>query len=114
MLRAPTPGADATLIKVSMTQVPAGSRAAISGAAGFLGSHFCDRLLAEGMEVIALDNLITGSERNIAHLRENPKFHFRLHDVTRPVEIEGPIDFVLHLASPASPKDYLEHPDRDA
>jgi dTDP-glucose 4,6-dehydratase len=90
--------------------IPAGSRVAISGAAGFIGSHFCDRLLAEGCEVIGLDNLLTGSMRNIAHLEANPRFHFLLHDVTRPVDIGSPVDFVLHLASPASPKDYLEHP----
>ncbi|MEP6715698.1 MAG: UDP-glucuronic acid decarboxylase family protein [Terriglobia bacterium] len=93
-----------------MKTAPAGSRAVISGAAGFIGSHFCDRLLAEGFEVVALDNLLTGSERNIEHLRDNERFHFRLQDVTRPVEIDGAVDFVLHLASPASPKDYLEHP----
>jgi dTDP-glucose 4,6-dehydratase len=87
-----------------------GIRAVISGAAGFVGSHFCDRLLAEGLEVVALDNLLTGSERNIEHLRDDSRFRFLLHDVTRPVNIEGPVDFVLHLASPASPRDYLEHP----
>jgi dTDP-glucose 4,6-dehydratase len=84
--------------------------AVISGAAGFIGSHFCDRLLAEGFEVTALDNLLTGSERNIVHLRENQRFHFILHDVTTPLPVEGPVDYVLHLASPASPKDYLEFP----
>jgi len=82
----------------------------ISGAAGFIGSHFCDRLLAEGYRVTALDNLLTGSEQNIAHLRENPRFEFVLQDVTRPFEIAVRADFVLHLASPASPKDYLEFP----
>jgi dTDP-glucose 4,6-dehydratase len=90
--------------------IPAGSSAAVSGAAGFIGSHLCDRLLADGCEVIALDNLLTGSLRNIAHLEGNRRFHFLLHDVTRPVDISGPVDFVMHLASPASPKDYLEHP----
>jgi dTDP-glucose 4,6-dehydratase len=85
-------------------------RAVISGAAGFIGSHFCDRLLAEGFDVTALDNLLTGSERNIAHLRTNPHFRFILHDVTQPLPVEGPVDYVLHLASPASPKDYLEFP----
>jgi dTDP-glucose 4,6-dehydratase len=84
-------------------------RAVLSGAAGFVGSHFCDRLLAEGFEVVGLDNLLTGSQRNIRHLEANPDFHFLLHDVTRPVEI-APVDYVLHLASPASPKDYLAHP----
>ncbi|HZL56010.1 MAG TPA: NAD-dependent epimerase/dehydratase family protein, partial [Bryobacteraceae bacterium] len=84
-----------------------GRRALISGAAGFIGSHFCDRLLAEGFNVIALDNLLTGSERNIDHLRGNPAFEFRFQDVTEKIAIEGPLAFVLHLASPASPKDYL-------
>jgi dTDP-glucose 4,6-dehydratase len=82
----------------------------MSGAAGFIGSHFCDRLLAEGGEVIGLDNFLTGSRRNIAHLEKHPHFRFLLHDVTKPVDIGSPVDFVLHLASPASPKDYLEHP----
>jgi len=90
--------------------IPEGSRAVISGAAGFIGSHFCDLLLAKGCEVIALDNFLTGAQRNIRHLEGNPRFHFLLHDVTRPVEIAGPVNFVLHLASPASPKDYLRFP----
>jgi dTDP-glucose 4,6-dehydratase len=84
-------------------------RAAVSGAAGFIGSHLCDRLLSEGFEVVGLDNLLTGSQRNIRHLESNLNFRFLLHDVTRPIEIE-PVDYVLHLASPASPRDYLEHP----
>ncbi len=70
----------------------------------------CDRLLGEGHTVVALDNLLTGAERNIGHLENHPNFHFLLHDVTRPVPLEGRIDSVLHMASPASPKDYLEHP----
>lgn len=70
----------------------------------------CDLLLAKGHTVLALDNLLTGAERNIEHLRGNPNFHFRLHDVTRPIAIEAKVDFVLHMASPASPKDYLEFP----
>jgi dTDP-glucose 4,6-dehydratase len=82
----------------------------MSGAAGFIGSHFCDRLLAEGFEVLALDNFLTGSERNIDHLRGNPSFEFRVQDVTEPFAVDGPVDYVLHVASPASPKDYLEHP----
>jgi dTDP-glucose 4,6-dehydratase len=85
-------------------------RVVLSGAAGFIGSHFCDRLLAEGFDVTGLDNLLTGSERNIAHLEGNPHFRFLFQDVTRPFRIDGPVDYVLHLASPASPKDYLEHP----
>ena len=86
------------------------SYAVVSGAAGFVGSHMCDLLLAKGHTVLALDNLLTGAERNIGHLRDNPNFHFRLHDVTRPITIEAKVDFVLHMASPASPKDYLEFP----
>jgi dTDP-glucose 4,6-dehydratase len=85
-------------------------RAVVSGAAGFIGSHLCDRLLAEGCSVIGLDNLLTGAERNIEHLRGNPAFEFRLQDVTQPFEIESRVDFVLNLASPASPRDYMEHP----
>jgi dTDP-glucose 4,6-dehydratase len=82
----------------------------MSGAAGFIGSHFCDRLLAEGHAVLALDNFITGAGRNLAHLRGNPAFEFREWDVCRPIEADGPIDGVLHLASLASPVDYLKHP----
>lgn len=84
--------------------------AVVSGGAGFVGSHMCDRLLKEGTRVIVLDNLITGAERNIEHLRGNPNFEFRFQDITEPFEILGPVDFVVHMASPASPKDYMEHP----
>ena len=70
----------------------------------------CDRLLKEGYRVIVLDNLITGAERNIEHLRSNARFTFRKQDVTKPFQIGGSVDFVLHMASPASPKDYLEFP----
>ena len=82
----------------------------VSGAAGFVGSHMCDRLLAEGHSVLALDNFLTGSERNIEHLRGNPAFEFRLQDVTVPFKVAGKVDYVIHMASPASPKDYLEFP----
>jgi dTDP-glucose 4,6-dehydratase len=82
----------------------------ISGAAGFIGSHLCERLIGEGHAVLALDNLITGSEDNIEHLFGHPNFEFRNFDVTQPVNVEGPFDGVWHLASLASPKDYLEHP----
>src|SRR5438132_1623335 len=82
----------------------------MSGAAGFIGSHFCDRLIAEGHTVVGLDNLITGSHRNIAHLINHPCFAFREVDVTQPFDVEGPIDGSLHLASLASPKEYLDHP----
>ena len=82
----------------------------MSGAAGFIGSHLCDRLVAEGHHVLGFDNLMTGSTRNIEHLTGNPRFEFRDWDVCRPVEMDGPIDGVLHLASLASPVDYLAHP----
>jgi dTDP-glucose 4,6-dehydratase len=85
-------------------------RIAISGAAGFIGSHLCDRFLADGYSVLGLDNFLTGAERNIAHLANAPAFEFRHQDVTRPFAVEGPVDFVIHAASPASPKDYLAHP----
>lgn len=84
--------------------------AVISGAAGFIGSHFCDRLLAEGFSVTAFDNLLTGSERNLAHLAEHPHFRFIRHDVTTALPVQESVDYVLHFASPASPKDYLEFP----
>jgi dTDP-glucose 4,6-dehydratase len=82
----------------------------MSGAAGFIGSHLCDRLVAEGHNVLGLDNLITGATRNIEHLKGNSLFEFHEWDVCRPVEVEGPVDGVLHLASLASPVDYLAHP----
>jgi dTDP-glucose 4,6-dehydratase len=82
----------------------------MSGAAGFIGSHFCDRLLADGHQVLALDNFMTGSPRNLEHLRSNPSFEFRQCDVCVAVAVDGPVDAVLHLASLASPKDYLGHP----
>ena len=79
----------------------------ITGAAGFLGSHLSDRFINEGYYVIAMDNLITGDLQNIAHLRSNPNFEFIHHDVTKYIEIEGSLDYILHFASPASPIDYL-------
>ena len=85
-------------------------RILITGAAGFLGSHLCDRFIKEGMYVIGMDNLITGSLNNIEHLRSNVDFEFRHHDVTTFVDIPGPLDYVLHFASPASPIDYLKIP----
>jgi dTDP-glucose 4,6-dehydratase len=85
-------------------------RAVITGGAGFLGSHLCERLLAEGYEVVCVDNLVTGRTDNIAHLLERDDFEFVQHDVSKPFEIEGPVDRVLHFASPASPIDYLELP----
>jgi len=85
-------------------------RTMVTGGAGFLGSHLCDRLIKEGHEVICMDNLITGDTDNIAHLLGNPKFKFIKHDVTEYIFIDGPIDNILHFASPASPIDYLELP----
>jgi dTDP-glucose 4,6-dehydratase len=85
-------------------------RILITGGAGFLGSHLCDRFLAEGHTVIAMDNLITGKTANIEHLAGNDKFLFIKHDVTNYIYIEGELDAVLHFASPASPIDYLEFP----
>ena len=85
-------------------------RAVVTGGAGFLGSHLCDRLLAVGWEVLALDNLITGDEDNLGHLGRNPKFRFERKDVTESIRIEGEVSYVFHLASPASPPDYLRFP----
>jgi dTDP-glucose 4,6-dehydratase len=82
----------------------------MSGAAGFIGSHLCDRLVAEGHHVLGFDNLLTGATRNIEHLKASPRFEFREWDVCNPVEVDGPIEGVLHLASLASPVDYLAHP----
>ena len=82
----------------------------ISGAAGFIGSHLCDRLIAAGGSVVALDNLITGSKRNLEQLAGNPRFQFREVDVTQQFDADGKFDQVWHLASLASPKEYLAHP----
>src|SRR2546425_6791042 len=85
-------------------------RAVVTGGAGFLGSHLCDRLLAESWEVLALDNLITGVDSNIAHLMKHPKFRIARADVSNYIDVAGPVDYVLHFASPASPVDYLKLP----
>jgi len=85
-------------------------RIIVSGAAGFIPSHMCDRLLAEGHTVVGLDNFLTGAEQNLAHLKGHARFQFIRQDVTQPFAIDGQVDAVLHMASPASPKDYLEHP----
>jgi len=85
-------------------------RAVVTGGAGFLGSHLCDRLLAEGFEVLSLDNLITGDEANLAHLKSNSKFRFEHKDVNDPISVQGPVDYIFHFASPASPPDYLKYP----
>jgi dTDP-glucose 4,6-dehydratase len=85
-------------------------RILVTGGAGFLGSHLCERLLHEGHDVIAMDNLVTGTTDNIAHLAGNPHFTFVKHDVTNYIYIKGDLDAILHFASPASPVDYLELP----
>lgn len=85
-------------------------RAVVTGGAGFLGSNLCDRLLAEGWEVLALDNLITGEEANLAHLASNAKFRFERTDVNEPFRVSGNVGYVFHFASPASPPDYLKFP----
>jgi dTDP-glucose 4,6-dehydratase len=85
-------------------------RAVIPGGAGFLGSHLCDYFIGKGWDVLCLDNLLTGSEANIAHLIRQPRFQFARHDVTRFIDVSGPVDAVLHFASPASPPDYLKLP----
>jgi len=84
-------------------------KALVTGGAGFLGSHLCDLLLAKGYEVLCVDNLITGSARNIGHIKTN-KFSYIRHDVTKPFYVEDELDLIFHLASPASPVDYLELP----
>ena len=85
-------------------------RILVAGGAGFLGSHLCDRLMDEGHRVLALDNLITGSLENISHLQGRSGFNFIQQDVTKPFRIEGPLDFILDLASPASPIDFVKIP----
>lgn len=85
-------------------------RILVTGAAGFIGSHMCDRLLAEGHAVVAVDNFLTGSERNVTHLGGHAQFRLMRHDITQPFDVDGPLDSVLNMASPASPKDYLQHP----
>jgi len=85
-------------------------RAVVTGAAGFLGSHLCDRLLAEGWEVLGLDNFITGREENLSHLGNDKKFAFERGDVSDRLDVTGDVAYVLHFASPASPPDYRKHP----
>jgi dTDP-glucose 4,6-dehydratase len=85
-------------------------RIVVTGAAGFLGSHLTDRLLRDGHEVIGLDNLVTGTLKNIEHLRDDPRFGLVEHDVSKFIGIDGPVDAVFHFASPASPIDYLQLP----
>jgi len=85
-------------------------RVLITGAAGFLGSHLCDRFIKEGYQVVGMDNLITGDLKNIEHLFALPQFEFYHHDVSKFIHVPGPIDYILHFASPASPIDYLKIP----
>ena len=85
-------------------------RTVITGGAGFVGSHLCERFLAEGGEVLCVDNLLTGSRLNIDHLAGEPRFEFLQHNISEPLHLDGPVDAILHFASPASPADYLEHP----
>src|SRR6202165_4886517 len=87
-------------------------RAVVTGGAGFLGSHLCDRLLAEGWEVLAVDNFVTGTAENVGHLAKNAKFKLENEDVSKngALQVDGDVGYVLHFASPASPPDYLKHP----
>ena len=85
-------------------------RAIVTGGAGFLGSHLCERLLHDGWQVLSVDNLISGAAKNLAHLGGNDRFQSIQHDVSEALYIDGPVDAVLHFASPASPIDYADHP----
>ena len=85
-------------------------RALITGGAGFIGSHLSDRLVGEGYDVICMDNLLTGTKQNIRHLLGSRNFRFVFHNVTEHIDVKGPLDYVLHFASPASPVDYMKYP----
>lgn len=85
-------------------------RVVLTGGAGFLGSHLCDRFIQDGLKVVCVDNLKTGSMDNIAHLLKDKNFEFMKHDVSKDFRVNGKVDYVLHFASPASPVDYLLHP----
>src|SRR5438093_3676508 len=97
-------------VKKTASRKSAGPFSVVTGGAGFLGSHLTDLLLARGHHVLAIDNFVTGSVDNIAHLGGHPRFRFIQQDVTEFIFLEGPVDFVWHFASPASPVDYLELP----
>jgi dTDP-glucose 4,6-dehydratase len=97
-------------IRLAIHLNPAMKRVLITGAAGFLGSHLCDRFIREGYHVIGMDNLITGDLKNIEHLFPLENFEFYHHDVSKFIHVPGPIDYILHFASPASPIDYLKIP----
>lgn len=86
------------------------ARVVITGGAGFIGSHLCDRFIAEGDDVIAIDNFITGSQENIEHLFGNPRFKFIFYDITNYTHVPGDVDYILHFASPASPIAYMTYP----
>ncbi len=85
-------------------------RILVTGGAGFIGSHLCERLLQDGHDIVCMDNLITGNSKNIEHLLSSNNFKFVQHDITKHIDIEGKVDYVLHFASPASPVDYLQFP----
>jgi len=85
-------------------------RAVVTGGAGFLGSHLCDKLLENGWDVLCVDNLVTGADQNIGHLAAHPRFRVHRHDVSLYIDVAGPVDYVLHFASPASPVDYARLP----
>ncbi|NLE66027.1 MAG: SDR family oxidoreductase [Lentisphaerae bacterium] len=97
-------------MSVNSNGAPVRKVSLVLGGAGFLGSHLCEALLRDGHEVVCIDNLITGNLENIRRLRENAAFSFIRHDVSRHIDVEGPVDFIYHFASPASPVDYLNYP----